>query len=247
MGTKDLFSGHAKIYAEFRPTYPQALIDFLLGHTMGRTAAWDCATGNGQVARQLAPHFERVDATDISPQQIALAPREANIFYSVAAAESTTLADNTFYLITVAQAMHWINTTDFYREVVRTSRPGCLLAVWGYGLLKIDPGIDKLVGKFYRETIGPYWDVSRKFVDNSYSDIAFPFEQIATPAFAIRAEWTFDHLAGYFTSWSATQKFIREKGTDPVVPFMASLRALWPEGQIKPVVFPIFIKVGRVK
>ena len=35
-----------------------------------RQKAWDCATGNGQVARYLADYFDEVYATDISQQQL---------------------------------------------------------------------------------------------------------------------------------------------------------------------------------
>ena len=50
MSFKDHFSGHAAVYASFRPSYPAALFDFALSLVAGRALAWDCATGNGQAA-----------------------------------------------------------------------------------------------------------------------------------------------------------------------------------------------------
>jgi hypothetical protein len=93
MSTKDYFSGQSKIYAAFRPTYPQELYQFIFQHLKNRSAAWDCATGNGQVARYLSEHFETVYATDISRQQIDNAFQANNIHYSVSKAEQTSFPD----------------------------------------------------------------------------------------------------------------------------------------------------------
>ena len=67
---KDNFSTQSEGYAIYRPTYPQALYDYLFKLTENKQAAWDCATGNGQVARVLAQHFDAVYATDISENQL---------------------------------------------------------------------------------------------------------------------------------------------------------------------------------
>ena len=246
MSTKDFFSGHSKIYAAFRPTYPAALYEFLLSCVEKRSAAWDCATGTGQVARHLAPLFDRVYATDISRSQIAEAPKAANIFYSVSPAESTPFPSNHFDLITVAQALHWIKREDFYREVARTGKSNAILAVWGYGLPTIESQVDLAMNDFYRNTVGPYWDEERKHVDEEYANIPFPFDRIRSPGFAIQLRWTIDQFAGYLTSWSATQKYIRAQKNDPVIRFIDSLRKQWPSNEKKTVVFPIFIYVGRI-
>src|SRR3954470_6311391 len=109
MGTKDYFSNHAKIYAAFRPTYPEELYSFIFQHLEQRTTAWDCATGNGQVASYLAKHFDQVYATDISQQQLDNAILLPNISYTVSAAEKTSFPDQFFDLVTVGQALHWFN------------------------------------------------------------------------------------------------------------------------------------------
>lgn len=246
MGTKDFFSGHSKIYAAFRPTYPAALYEFLLNCVRQRSAAWDCATGTGQVARHLAPHFDRVYATDISPSQIAEAPEADNIFYSVSPAESTPFPSNHFDLITVAQALHWIGTEDFYREVARTGKSNAILAVWGYGLPAIGPKVDLAMKDFYRNTVGPYWDEARKHVDEGYANMPFPFDRIPSPGFDIQLRWTIDQFAGYLTSWSATQKYIQAQESDPVITFIDSVRRHWPVNEKKTVVFPIFTSIGRI-
>lgn len=246
MARKDYFSGHSKTYATFRPGYPDDLYSFLFRQLKQRSCAWDCATGNGQVAGYLAGHFERVYATDISQEQLNNAFAAKNIFYSVSPAEQTSFEDNQFDLITVAQALHWFDTPSFYAEVRRTGKPGGLLAVWGYALLSIEPAIDELFIHFYRNTVGPYWDEARRLVENHYRDIPFPFEQIATPEFFIKVNWTLEQFTGYLSSWSATQKYIKVNQKDPVEPLSTHLRSLWKPGEIKLATFPLFMKVGRL-
>jgi hypothetical protein len=246
MNAKDLFSGHAHIYAAFRPVYPPELYDFLFQHVPHRSTAWDCATGNGQVAHYLSRYFEKVYATDISPQQIGQASSVPNIIYSVASAESTSFAPAQFDLITVAQALHWINTNEFYQEVKRVAKPEAMLAVWGYSNLSINPAIDKLFHDFYYNTVGPYWDSARKLVEEEYQQVPFPFEQIPCPKFQIKVAWSLDQFAGYLRSWSATQKYILDRQQDPVTGFMLLVQREWKEVDIKEVVFPVFMKLGRI-
>ncbi len=93
---KDNFSAQSAQYAQFRPAYPQALYDFLLPLVPGRGAAWDCATGNGQVAAALAGYFDEVFATDISAKQLGKAIQKPNIHYAVGAAEHTDFPDAAF-------------------------------------------------------------------------------------------------------------------------------------------------------
>jgi len=124
MERKDYFSRQSDVYAAFRPTYPENLYRFVFSH-LGKThSAWDCATGNGQVASYLATRFHRVYATDISEQQLKNAIQAPNIIYSISSAEQTDFRDHQFDLITVAKALDWFDLSKFYREVTRTCRPG---------------------------------------------------------------------------------------------------------------------------
>ena len=242
---KDYFSTQSQAYAAFRPTYPDELYQFILRHVRNKSNAWDCATGNGQVAKQLAKYFTKVYATDISKQQLDHAIRKDNIVYSLGRAEKTGFHVHQFDLITVAQALHWFDREAFYEEVRRVCKPLGILAVWGYSMLTIEPVIDNLVLEFYNGTVGPYWDSARRLVEEEYRSIEFPFERIQSPAFDIKVKWTLNQLAGYLSSWSATQNFITDKGYDPVEPFMKGVRRIWPEGE-KQVTFPIFSLILQV-
>jgi methylase of polypeptide subunit release factors len=63
---KDNFLTQSEPYLKFRPTYPNELYEFLLLLVEARDIAWDCGTGNGQVAWALSKYFKQVHATDIS-------------------------------------------------------------------------------------------------------------------------------------------------------------------------------------
>src|SRR5688572_7273044 len=205
MSKKDYFSGHSKLYATFRPTYPEALYQFIFKQLSSRSAAWDCATGNGQVAQVLSRHFDQVFATDISQQQIDNAFQAKNIQYTVQPAEETTFADNQFDLITVGQALHWFDMEKFYKEVKRVGKKDGLLAIWGYAVCRVNPKVDEHFYHFYNHVVGPYWDSARKMVEEEYKNIPFPFDQIPSPQFSIEVEWTLEEFGGYLTTWSATQ------------------------------------------
>ncbi len=47
------FSSGATRYARYRPSYPDELFDFILGHVPGRSAAWDSGTARFPVFLRL--------------------------------------------------------------------------------------------------------------------------------------------------------------------------------------------------
>src|SRR5690349_16043571 len=113
----DHFSAIAPAYAAARPTYPPALFSWLAGQVPARRLAWDCAAGNGQATLALAELFETVLATDASAAQLAELPARANVQRRVAPAEASGLPDGSADLVTVAQALHWLPRSAFWREV----------------------------------------------------------------------------------------------------------------------------------
>ena len=243
---KDNFSKQADVYAKYRPNYPSALFEFILSHIPNRTSAWDCATGNGQTAIVLAKHFDKVYATDISQKQLDNAIASPNIFYSLQPAEQTNFPDNSFDLITVSQALHWFQFDQFYTEVKRVAKPGGCLGVWMYNLLQISPTIDRAVLKLYKEILGTHWDKERKFVDENYSTIPFPFSEMECPAFQLHFEWTLDELEGYLNTWSALQKFIGINGFNPVRDLINDIRPDWTAERME-IIFPVTMRMGQIE
>ncbi len=57
---KDNFSSQSEKYAKYRPAYPSAFFNYLNSLIENRQNAWDCGTGNGQVAFELSKTFGKV-------------------------------------------------------------------------------------------------------------------------------------------------------------------------------------------
>ncbi|AUD00858.1 class I SAM-dependent methyltransferase [Spirosoma pollinicola] len=241
----DRFSGHADLYAQYRIDYPAELYDFILSVTSNRQTAWDCATGNGQVASALADIFDRVDATDISETQLILAVKKATIHYQTSQAEQTPFASQTFDLITVAQALHWFDVNAFHQEVRRVAKPGATIAEWGYGLVQAGQDLDGVMLDFYRNRIGPYWDPQRMHIDNRYATLPFPFADAQHATFTACRTWTVERFLNYLRTWSAVRQYIYENEEDPIIGLGEELQPLWGDGE-REVQFPIFLRVGRV-
>lgn len=242
---KDNFSEQSASYSRFRPGYPPELIAYLASLTKQQDCAWDCGTGNGQLAVALAGHFQKVYATDLSENQIKNAWRKENVIYKVENAEKSGFADHQFDLITVAQAIHWFDFDAFYKEVNRTLKRGGILAVTGYALLKLDVDTDRVIDKFYSDIIGKYWDRERRYIDELYQTIPFPFREERAPDFKSEYQWTLEQLTGYLETWSAVRHYIRENGKNPVSLVYDELKESWGNRKEKTVTFPIMLRVGR--
>jgi ubiquinone/menaquinone biosynthesis C-methylase UbiE len=243
---RDRFSTQSKLYASFRPTYPKALYEFIINLVKDKSTAWDCGCGNGQVANDLSRYFQKICATDISAKQIENAVSVENIDYSICSAEQTPFDNSVFDLIAVAQALHWFDVSRFYEEAKRVAKPEAILAIWGYGLLRITPSIDKKIDHFYHEVVGPYWDKERKLIDDHYQTILFSFERIPAPDFSIQYQWKLEHVIGYLNTWSSVVRFKEKNGYNPVDSFTDEILPLWGD-TYQPVAFPVFTLIARLE
>lgn len=242
---KDNFSAQAKTYAAYRPNYSQAFIDYIASFVKNKNIALDVATGNGQVAAKLAKHFGTVYATDISQKQLDNAIAADNIIYKLERAEAMSFGDKMFDLITVAQAIHWFDFDAFYKEVYRILKPEGLFVVTGYGLFSTNPGSDRLIHHLHEDILGDYWDPERRYVDENYQTIPFPFEEIEGEQFSETFIWTFEHLLGYIESWSAVQHYIRKNGRHPVDLIRDELKESWAKSDGK-AEFPLLLRMGKI-
>ena len=243
----DHFSDVAKRYADFRPHYPAALFDYLATLVPRASLVWDCACGNGQATLDLAERFERVVATDASREQVAATTADPKVEYRVAPAEQSGLPDESVGLITVAQALHWFDLDRFYAEARRVLNPDGVLAAWAYGVNEVQgEAINELVQDFYSNTVGPYWPPERKLVEEGYRGMRFPFMEITPPIFRMEAQWTLEQLLGYFSTWSATNRFIRATGRNPIETLSQDLSRLWGDkDSTRLVVWPLTVRLGR--
>lgn len=247
-GFKDHFSGHAADYAAYRPGHPAALYDWLAEAAPSRRLAWDCATGSGQAAVELATRFERVVATDASAGQIEHAQPSANVDYRVEPAERSSLAAASADLVTVAQAYHWFEHAAFVAEFGRVARPGGVLAIWTYALARVSPDVDAVIESFYTGPIGPYWPPERRLVESGYHTLTFPWPEFDAPSFAISLEWTLAQLEDYLRTWSAVRRYMADRGNDPVAAMHERLAGAWGRDPAEPrtIEWPISLRAFRL-
>jgi len=247
MNNIQTFSHDSDQYAKHRPRYPDELFSYLNKICVEHDSAWDCATGNGQAAVSCAKYFSRVEATDISAEQILNGLHHSRVRYRLSPAEQTPFESESFDLVVVATAVHWFDLEKFYREVGRVLKPKGVFAVWTYGLFEIEPEVDRIITRDLLEPIDRFWASGNRQVMNGYRDLSLPFEEIRDlPDFAITLEWNREQFLAYVRTWSAVKRYLAELGTDPVEQFQEKLKTVWPEPeQIKVVRMPLFVRASR--
>jgi len=243
----DNFSTGSSDYATFRPESPSEIFDFIYAHVKNFGAAWDCGTGNGQVAVELAKRFDKVYGTDISETQLQHAKKKDNVIYRKERAEQTSFPDHSVDLVTVAQAIHWFDFDKFYAEVSRVVKPGGLVAVWTYVTMRLTPEIDKVIDRLYEDITGPYWDKERKYVDENYQTIPFPFKEIPTPEFSIVKHWDLERFAGYLRTWSGVKHYMQKENKDPLDLILPDLKKAWGNNEQQRVYWPVYMRAGYLE
>jgi len=241
---KDHFSGQSDAYQKYRPDYPSALFEWLASQAPSRRLAIDVATGNGQAAIALAQYFEQVIATEPSAAQLSKARPHDRVEYRQEAAEAISVNAGAADLLTAAQAAHWFEWPRFCVEAARVLRSGGLLAVWNYGNCRVLPAIDRLVGDFSRDVVGPYWPRERRHVDEAYRDLALPFASIDAPEFEMQTRWDAAAMLGYLDTWSAVRRCRARTGRDPLLLVAGPLRQAWGD-RLRDTRWPLTLKAGR--
>lgn len=243
---EDHFSAHAAAYARFRPRYPKSLYAYLAAQCDHRRLAWDCATGSGQAAVALRRHFDVVVASDASLDQLSRAERRRRVVYVRSLAEHAPLGTKTVDLVTVAEAVHWFELEAFYREISRVLRDDGALAVWGYHMVEISPPIDVCLERFNRQRLRPYWPDGLRLLEEHYSELPFPFEEIETPRFTMQSNWNLSALIGFISTWSGVRALSRDQGWGALEGFLQELSAAWgdPERQRR-CRWRLFMRLGR--
>ncbi len=98
--------------------------------------ALDIATAAGHTAFAIAPHVQHVVASDITPEMLDVARRQAaersitNVSFELADAEQLQFEDSSFDLVTCRIAPHHFSRPDrFVAETARVIKPGGYVAM----------------------------------------------------------------------------------------------------------------------
>jgi len=243
---KDHFSSHARDYASYRPGYPEELFDFVASLPSHRGTVWDVGTGSGQAALGLAERFERVIGTDPSAQQLEHAEPHPRVEYRVAPAESSGLPDASVDLVAAAQAFHWFDFDCFFAEARRVLAPGGAVVVWTYNLARVSPPVDAWTDRLAHGIVGPYWPPERKWVNEEYRTIPFPFPEVEAPSFFHRERWDLERYLLYIGTWSACQRYARETGSDAIAENRRDAEPLWGDPREERIIsWPIFLRASQ--
>jgi SAM-dependent methyltransferase len=128
-----LFNQQAEAYDRFRPNYPDAVIDELLGPVPGELDVLDVGCGTGIASRQMAQRGAKVLGVELAPRMAEIA-RGHGIEVEIAAFEGWDAAGRTFDRVTSAQAWHWLDLTIATAKAASVLRPGGRLGlIWNGG------------------------------------------------------------------------------------------------------------------
>ena len=131
-----VFGEDAELYERARPSYPDELVDFVVGLVGVPCRAVDAGCGTGKATVLLAARGVEGVAVEPDPSMASVATRNLERFpgwrVDVSDFESWVAApDETFDLVTCAQAWHWIDRERGTRRAERLLRPGGWLAILG--------------------------------------------------------------------------------------------------------------------
>jgi SAM-dependent methyltransferase len=129
------FDGVAEVYAQSRPSYPPALLDYLLSDVPRSATVVEVGSGTGILTRALAERGYRVVGVEPNDEMrraaaAVLCPGTPPS-YVAGRAEEIALPSASAGLVVAAQAFHWFDPDAALREFHRVLVPrGKLALVW---------------------------------------------------------------------------------------------------------------------
>jgi SAM-dependent methyltransferase len=148
-----LFEGEADRYDRTRPSYPDALVDQVLGTAPPDLSVLDVACGTGIASRPMAQRGAHVLGVELNPAMAEIAERHG-IRTEVAPFEAWDPSGRTFDRVICAQAWHWLDPEVRTAKVASVLRPGGRLClIWNMG--GYPDGLADALEAAYRRTLPP--------------------------------------------------------------------------------------------
>ena len=130
------FTGFADIYDQYRPRLPSVIGDILsqLAGPQRPLRVVDIACGTGLSTRLWKGRDATVIGIEPSPDMRAIAERlreddaQANIIFKEGLSTNTGLPDGSADVVTISQALHWMEPEPTFSEIARILRPRGIFA-----------------------------------------------------------------------------------------------------------------------
>jgi SAM-dependent methyltransferase len=127
----ELFTGKAQAYANARPGYPDAALDYIKSLVPAHAVFADIGAGTGKFTELLAREGFEVYAvepnSDMRKQLADTMATSPNVKIIDGTAEATTLPDHSVDVITCAQSLHWFDPDSFRLECRRIGKDNVLV------------------------------------------------------------------------------------------------------------------------
>lgn len=236
--------GHANQamgYEMYRPRYTDELLQCVVNASTNKNMAIDLCTGTGQIAVPLSTHFKAVLGFDRSAEQLKHAPKSFQNIRFQQVTDVCQLPDtpsNCADLITIAQALHWLDVSACFQEVKRLLTKQGVLAVMGYAICRLsDPDSEKVFKDYYYNVLGSNlapgtpgnsWAIDRRAVDNGLADYPFSatFSSVERKWFHEVKAMSVASFIGYLRTFSGYHAYMTNKAKAAVDPLLGLEKAI---------------------
>lgn len=208
------FGDVAASYAGLRPTYPQALFDFLVENIEGpRQFAIDLGAGPCKASIDLAKRFDRVAAVEPDPRMLAAAPNDPQIERINCAAEDASFAQSSVDSVIAATSFHWMDQAVVCEKVAMWLRPCGVFFPFLYGPFFVVGSAEEVFARHWSRW-SPHMD-KRLGAKANYSKAmkdCGAFSRLEKFSMKIETKMSPDNAAGLFLTASYARSYMASKG-----------------------------------
>ena len=225
--------GHAaEEFERYRPEYPRELFERILAVVPAshRERAMDLGAGTGKATRALLPHFREVIAVEPDPGMAAKLKEDLpTVIVRNITAEDFSQPSSTVDLVTIANALHWMDAPRVFANVYSWLRLRAIFAVFDRPLPKTIPAIDALTRAEMRGPWKPYRDdrLGKKYVWEDQIRSAAGFELFEETKFSYVIPMSPADFVGFWRSTSYGSAYARTFA-DPE-PYWSALESRFSE------------------
>jgi ubiquinone/menaquinone biosynthesis C-methylase UbiE len=176
----------AERYASSRPYFHPVVIERIKAHLkleLPVLKALDVACGTGQSSLALKAICQNVIGVDASSEMLEFARQNPEIEFLESGAESLPFEDSSFDLLTVSNAFHWFDRSQFLNQASRVLKPGGWLIVyfnaWDSKMLE-KPGVLETWGNMHFERYPTPPRDNKPMTETESSSYGFRFDPIET-------------------------------------------------------------------